>query len=55
MRSEKLQERDGDGNMCGLVADVLRERFCQFHILMVWSSDADKIHGSSWWKKTVRT
>jgi hypothetical protein len=32
-----------------------RERFCQFHIRMVWSSLALTIQGSSWWKKTVRT
>jgi hypothetical protein len=32
-----------------------RERFCQFHIRMVWSSLALTILGSSWWKKTVRT
>jgi len=32
-----------------------KERFCQFHIRIVWSSLALTIQGSSWWKKTVRT
>jgi hypothetical protein len=30
-------------------------RLCQFHTRMVWSSDAERIHGCVWWKKTVRT
>ena len=28
---------------------------CQFQSRIDWSSDAEMIHGYSWWKKTVRT
>jgi hypothetical protein len=32
----------------------MQVRACQFQMRMVWSSEAETIHGASWWNWTVR-
>ena len=50
-----MREAEGRHTVAKVGGYLLKERFCQFHIRMVWSSEEDMIQGNSWWKKTVRT